>query len=114
MYTDGRFWRDGGWLDRETWFFAAADLREEEFRERNVLRVEGQENIPEDGAAIFASNHLSFSDSIFLPLVLDRRLTFLAKADYFTGKGIKGRLTALFFRGVGQIPIDRSGGRATY
>jgi 1-acyl-sn-glycerol-3-phosphate acyltransferase len=75
--------------------------------------VEGIENVPEDGAAIFASNHVSFSDSIFLPLVVGRRVTFPAKSDYFTGKGIKGRLTALFFRGVGQIPIDRSGGRAS-
>jgi len=74
--------------------------------------VEGDENIPEDGAAIFASNHLSFSDSIFLPLVLPRRLTFLAKADYFTGRGLKGRATAAFFRGVGQLPVDRTGGKA--
>ncbi len=75
--------------------------------------VEGLEHVPEDGAAIFASNHLSFSDSIFLPLVLERRVTFLAKSDYFTGTGIKGRLTAAFFRGVGQVPIDRSGGKAS-
>lgn len=76
-------------------------------------RVEGLEHVPDEGAAILASNHLSFSDSIFLPLVLDRRLTFLAKADYFTGKGVKGRLTAAFFRGAGQLPIDRSGGKAS-
>jgi 1-acyl-sn-glycerol-3-phosphate acyltransferase len=75
--------------------------------------VEGEENIPAEGAAIFASNHLSFSDSIFLPLVLPRRLTFLAKSDYFTGRGLKGRATAAFFRGVGQVPVDRSGGRAS-
>ncbi len=74
--------------------------------------VEGEEHIPEEGAAIFASNHLSFSDSIFLPLMLPRRLTFLAKSDYFTGRGIKGRATAMFFRGVGQLPVDRSGGKA--
>ena len=74
--------------------------------------VEGEENIPDEGAAIFASNHLSFSDSIFLPLMVPRRMTFLAKSDYFTGRGIKGRLTAAFFKGVGQLPIDRSGGRA--
>ena len=75
--------------------------------------VDGIENIPAEGAAILASNHLSFSDSIFLPLVVDRRITFLAKSDYFTGKGIKGRLTALFFNGVGQVPVDRTGGRAS-
>ncbi|MCU1593738.1 MAG: 1-acyl-sn-glycerol-3-phosphate acyltransferase [Frankiales bacterium] len=75
--------------------------------------VEGEENIPTEGAAILASNHLSFSDSIFLPLRTTRRITFLAKADYFTGKGIKGKLTKGFFAGVGQVPIDRSGGAAS-
>ena len=74
--------------------------------------VEGAENVPEDGPAIFASNHVSFSDSIFLPLMVPRRITFLAKADYFTGKGLKGRAVASFMRGVGQVPIDRSGGSA--
>ena len=76
-------------------------------------KVEGLEHIPAEGPAILASNHLSFSDSIFLPLVIDRRLTFLAKSDYFTGPGLKGWLTAAFFRGVGQLPIDRSGGKAS-
>ena len=75
--------------------------------------VEGMENLPEEGAAILASNHLSFSDSIFLPLMVPRRITFLAKAEYFTGRGIKGKLTKGFFAGVGQVPIDRSGGRAS-
>src|SRR5919112_64122 len=75
--------------------------------------VEGEENLPKHGAAILASNHLSFSDSIFLPLSVPRRITFLAKADYFTGRGIKGFLTRGFFKGVGQVPIDRSGGRAS-
>ena len=74
--------------------------------------VEGEEHIPEEGAAIFASNHLSFSDSIFLPLMVPRRMTFLAKSDYFTGRGIKGKATAMFFKGVGQVPVDRSGGKA--
>jgi len=74
--------------------------------------VEGEENIPTEGAAIFASNHLSFSDSIFLPLVVSRRVTFLAKSDYFTGRGFKGRATAAFFKGAGQLSVDRSGGRA--
>ena len=75
--------------------------------------VEGAEHIPADGAAILASNHLSFSDSIFLPLVVPRRVTFLAKSDYFTGRGAKGRLKAGFFKGVGQLPVDRSGGKAS-
>jgi 1-acyl-sn-glycerol-3-phosphate acyltransferase len=75
--------------------------------------VIGLENVPEDGGAILASNHLSFSDSVFLPLVVERRVTFLAKADYFTGRGLKGRLTAGFFKGIGQLPVDRSGGQAS-
>ena len=75
--------------------------------------VEGLENMPETGPAILASNHLSFSDSFFLPLVVPRRVTFIAKAEYFTGRGVKGRLSAGFFRAVGQIPVDRSGGRAS-
>jgi 1-acyl-sn-glycerol-3-phosphate acyltransferase len=75
--------------------------------------VRGEEHVPETGGAILASNHLSFSDSIFLPLVVRRRVTFLAKADYFTRTGIKGRLTAGFFKGLGQLPIDRSGGQAS-
>jgi 1-acyl-sn-glycerol-3-phosphate acyltransferase len=75
--------------------------------------VEGLEHIPEEGPAILASNHLSFSDSFFLPLVVDRRITFLAKSDYFTGPGVRGWMTKQFFSGVGQVPIDRSGGRAS-
>ncbi|MEV8564272.1 lysophospholipid acyltransferase family protein [Streptomyces sp. NPDC051322] len=73
--------------------------------------VEGLENIPADGPAILASNHLSFSDSFFLPAVLDRKVTFIAKAEYFTSPGVKGKLTAAFFKGVGQLPVDRSGSR---
>ena len=75
--------------------------------------VQGIEHIPQDGPAILASNHLSFSDSVFLPLMVDRHITFLAKSDYFTGRGIKGRLTAWFFSAVGQVPVDRTGGRAS-
>ncbi|WP_406727987.1 lysophospholipid acyltransferase family protein [Streptomyces sp. GD-15H] len=73
--------------------------------------VEGLENVPAGGPAILASNHLSFSDSFFLPAVLDRKVTFIAKAEYFTTPGVKGRLTAAFFKGVGQLPVDRSGAR---
>jgi 1-acyl-sn-glycerol-3-phosphate acyltransferase len=75
-------------------------------------QVEGLDNVPRAGAAILASNHLSFSDSIFMPLVVPRRVTFVAKAEYFTGKGIKGRLKRMFFVGTGTIPVDRAGGRA--
>ncbi|AXG77407.1 lysophospholipid acyltransferase family protein [Streptomyces paludis] len=73
--------------------------------------VEGLENIPAEGPAILASNHLSFSDSFFLPAVLDRKVTFIAKSEYFTSPGVKGKLTAAFFKGVGQLPVDRSGAR---
>lgn len=76
-------------------------------------RIIGRKNFPRHGAAILASNHVSFSDSIFLPLVAPRRITFLAKSEYFTGKGLKGMLSKAFFAGVGQVPIDRSGGRAS-
>ncbi|MDA5280715.1 lysophospholipid acyltransferase family protein [Streptomyces sp. Isolate_45] len=72
-------------------------------------RIEGLENIPPEGAAIVAGNHLSFSDHFLMPAILKRRITFLAKAEYFTGPGVKGRLTAAFFRSAGQIPVDRSG-----
>lgn len=75
--------------------------------------VKGLDNIPADGAAIIASNHLSFSDSIFMPLMVRRPVVFLAKSEYFTGTGIKGRLTALFFRLTNQLPMDRSGGAAS-
>ncbi|PCG85805.1 1-acyl-sn-glycerol-3-phosphate acyltransferase [Streptomyces sp. WZ.A104] len=72
-------------------------------------RIEGLGNIPEEGAAIVAGNHLSFSDHFLMPAIIKRRITFLAKAEYFTGPGLKGRLTAAFFRSAGQIPVDRSG-----
>lgn len=75
--------------------------------------VRGMENIPATGPVILASNHLSFSDSIFLPLQARRPVVFLAKSEYFTGKGIKGALTRWFFKSTGQLPIDRSGGKAS-
>jgi 1-acyl-sn-glycerol-3-phosphate acyltransferase len=75
--------------------------------------VRGLENVPKNGAVILASNHLSFIDSVFLPLIMERPMVFLAKSEYFTGKGIKGWLTRLFFNGAGMLPIDRSGGKAS-
>ncbi len=71
--------------------------------------VEGLEHIPADGPAILASNHLSFSDSFFLPAVLDRKVTFIAKAEYSNTPGVKGRLTRRLLQGVGQLPVDRPG-----
>ncbi|MFH5231144.1 lysophospholipid acyltransferase family protein [Antrihabitans spumae] len=78
----------------------------------NRPRIEGLEHIPADGPAILASNHLSITDWLFLPLMSTRRITFLAKSEYFTTPGIKGRLQKIFFTATGQVPIDRSGGDA--
>jgi 1-acyl-sn-glycerol-3-phosphate acyltransferase len=75
-------------------------------------RADGTENVPATGAAILASNHLSAADWIFMPLQLKRRVTFLAKAEYFTGTGVKGFLQRAFFSGAGQVPIDRSSASA--
>ena len=75
--------------------------------------VEGLENIPETGPAILASNHLSFSDSIFLPIAVPRKITFMAKSEYFEAPGVRGKATAAFFRGAGQVPVDRTGGNAS-
>jgi 1-acyl-sn-glycerol-3-phosphate acyltransferase len=75
--------------------------------------ADGIDNVPRKGPAIIASNHLSFSDHFFAPLPLPRKVVFLAKAEYFTGRGLKGLVSKAFFRGVGQIPVDRSGGEAS-
>jgi 1-acyl-sn-glycerol-3-phosphate acyltransferase len=82
---------------------------------RTVFRpwVKGQENIPKSGPAIVVCNHVSFVDSVFLPLVLPRQMSFLAKSDYFTGKGIKGFFVRMFMTAAGQLPIDRTGGKAS-
>lgn len=74
--------------------------------------VEGAENIPTSGAAILAPNHISFMDSMVVPLATSRRVTFLAKAEYFEGKGLKGMLIRNFFRSAGQIPVERGTTRA--
>lgn len=74
-------------------------------------KVKGLRNVPGTGPIIIASNHLSFSDSIFMPLVVPRKVTFLAKSEYFTSPGPKGLLKKLTFVALGQVPVDRSGGR---
>lgn len=74
-------------------------------------KVKGLRNVPVNGPIIIASNHLSFSDSIFMPLVVPRKVTFLAKSEYFTSPGPKGLLKKLTFIALGQVPVDRSGGR---
>lgn len=74
-------------------------------------KVTGLRYVPSTGPVIIASNHLSFSDSIFMPLVVSRKVTFLAKSEYFTAPGIKGLIKKLTFIALGQVPIDRSGGK---
>ena len=74
-------------------------------------KVKGLRNVPATGPLILASNHLSFSDSIFMPLVVPRKVTFLAKSEYFTSPGLKGFIKKLTFQALGQVPVDRSGGR---
>ena len=75
--------------------------------------VKGLENVTRTGPLIVVCNHLSFVDSVFLPLMIDRQMAFLAKSDYFTGKGIKGWFIRFFMTSAGQLPIDRSGGKAS-
>lgn len=75
-------------------------------------RADGVENVPETGPAILASNHLSYADWLFMPLVVPRMVRFVAKAEYFTGPGLKGWAQKTFFSGTGNIPIDRSGADA--
>jgi 1-acyl-sn-glycerol-3-phosphate acyltransferase len=75
-------------------------------------RIEGRDDVPATGPVILASNHLSAADWIFMPLQLRRRVTFLAKAEYFTGTGLKGAAQRAFFSGAGQVPIDRSSASA--
>lgn len=72
--------------------------------------VIGAENVPSQGGAILASNHLSSSDHIFMPIAVSRQIFFLAKSDYFHGRGLAGKVVSLFFRAINQIPMDRSGG----
>jgi 1-acyl-sn-glycerol-3-phosphate acyltransferase len=74
-------------------------------------KVSGLRHVPSNGPLIIASNHLSFSDSIFMPLVVPRSVTFLAKSEYFTSPGFKGFIKKITFIALGQVPVDRSGGK---
>jgi 1-acyl-sn-glycerol-3-phosphate acyltransferase len=74
--------------------------------------VTGRENVPRTGAFIIASNHLSFIDSMAIPLMAPRRVGYLAKAEYFTGTGVKGWLTRTWFTALGALPVERQTHRA--
>jgi 1-acyl-sn-glycerol-3-phosphate acyltransferase len=74
-------------------------------------RVIGAENVPRTGPVIIASNHLSFIDSVVIPLAVPRTVRFLAKAEYFEGRGLRGRGTALFFHLIDAVPVRRTGNR---
>ncbi|WP_433270063.1 lysophospholipid acyltransferase family protein [Actinosynnema sp. CS-041913] len=74
--------------------------------------VEGLANVPTNGPVILAPNHLSFIDSIVIPMVVPRRVSFLAKAEYFEGTGIRGTLSRYFFGSLGHVPVRRGIGRA--
>jgi len=74
--------------------------------------VEGIEHVPRSGPVLIASNHLSFTDSLVIPIVAPRKVVFLAKSEYFTSPGIKGRLSKTWFEGLGMVPVDRDDTRA--
>jgi 1-acyl-sn-glycerol-3-phosphate acyltransferase len=74
--------------------------------------VKGRENVPSTGAFIIASNHLSFIDSMAIPLMAPRRVGYLAKSEYFTGSGIRGRLSRTWFTALGALPVERQTHRA--
>ena len=74
--------------------------------------VVGLEHVPRSGAVILASNHLSFFDSVVIPVVAPRKVAFLAKSDYFTGTGVRGTLQRAWFEGLGMLPVDRDDTRA--
>lgn len=75
-------------------------------------RIIGKRNVPKTGPVLLASNHLSFIDSVVITLVAPRSVSFLAKAEYFTGRGIRGRISRSFFSGIGAIPVVRGAGSA--
>ncbi len=76
------------------------------------LQVTGTEHVPATGPVIIASNHVSFCDSLFIPLAAGRPVNFLGKQEYFTGRGVTGRFVASFMRAIGTIPVERGSGRA--
>ncbi|KAA1023219.1 1-acyl-sn-glycerol-3-phosphate acyltransferase [Pseudonocardia sp. EV170527-09] len=75
-------------------------------------RVRGADRIPATGPVILAANHRAAVDTAFIPLVAPRKVAFLGKAEYFTGRGLRGRLMAAFLGALGYIPVDRANARA--
>jgi 1-acyl-sn-glycerol-3-phosphate acyltransferase len=75
-------------------------------------RILGRRNVPKSGAVLLASNHLSFIDSVVITLVAPRSVSFLAKAEYFTGRGFRGWVSRSFFTSIGAIPVVRGAGSA--
>jgi 1-acyl-sn-glycerol-3-phosphate acyltransferase len=113
-----RIWRRRLWLTGVTWNDVGVGYWVTKYTLGLVLKIVfrplawGVKNVPRRGPVILASNHLSFSDHFFGPLPVPRKVIFLAKSEYFTGRGVKGLISKAFFAGVGQIPIDRAGGAA--
>lgn len=94
------------------WFlrlFAARPLAYALFR----IRVSGLSNIPKRGGIVLAGNHIAFIDSVFVPSVVPRKMTYLVGSNYMSGTSLPGRFLAWFLRQIGQLPIDRSGGSAS-
>ncbi len=75
-------------------------------------RIVGRDNVPATGGVIIASNHLSFIDSFAIPIASPRPVSFLAKAEYFTGAGVAGAIRRGFFEGADAIPVNRHSSRA--
>ena len=74
--------------------------------------VKGLDRVPSKGGVLLASNHLSFADSVVIPVVVPRKVVFLAKSDYFTGSGVKGAVSRAWFEGLGMLPVDRDDSKA--
>lgn len=74
--------------------------------------VEGREHVPRRGPVIVASNHRSFVDSVVIPICAPRPVSFLAKSEYFTGRGLKGAANRWWYTAIGSVPVDRNSPRA--
>ncbi|MBN9643075.1 lysophospholipid acyltransferase family protein [Corynebacterium mendelii] len=96
-------------MHRKTWYWLFKNVLIGPFlRIWNRPKTAGLDNVPATGGAIAVSNHLSVFDSFYLPLLVTRRITFLAKKEYFTSPGLIGRFQAWFFTVLGQVPVDRN------